>query len=375
MAEMTRKAIEREALRGTFTSCPLGRPFEMMGLALVLSLLPACHTPQREDRAALVGCLWHVSPGTMPGTLDLNTTELDALQALGMNTVVLNGPLIGQPLSPGAEDPALKLFQEGDRRGLRFFVDTLSLPDWWVQSDPAAEITRARERIRLLHARYSHFKSFHGFYVPYEVYVMWGAQRQLTHTVYREAAAVCKTVAPAKPVLISPFFILDQQGVLGDFRWATPDEYQAFWTEVLRDTPADIVALQDRGEHLSYYTDSQCAPFFAAMKNACAAAGRQLWANVETGELDVAGPEDYTARFGRKTHVNDPKTQSYWRGVPADKLAAKLRFVRGYTPTAITWGYREFVRPSLGPTSAALHDDYRARLASPTQHASASYRK
>jgi hypothetical protein len=124
----------------------------------------------------------------------------------------------------------------------------------------------------------------------------------------------------------------------------------------------DIVALQDRGEHLSYYTDPQCAPFFTAMKNACAVTGRRLWANVETGELEAADPADYIARFGRKTHVNDPKTQSYWRGVPADKLVDKLSFVRHYTPTAITWGYREFVRPLGGATNAKLYSEYKARL-------------
>jgi hypothetical protein len=72
--------------------------------------------------------------------------------------------------------------------------------------------------------------------------------------------------------------------------------------------------------------------------------------------------EDYVARFGLRTHVNDPQTQPYWRGVPADKLAAKLRFVRAYTPTAITWGYREFIRPASGRGSTNLYADYRAML-------------
>lgn len=330
--------------------------------AVCMGLMAACSLPKNPDRAALAGCLWFVSPGPRSGTLDLNSDELNSLQALGMRLVVLNGPIIGQSLEPVADDPAVKLFKEGDRRHLAFFVDTCAAADWWTHPNPAGEIARARERIHRLHDRYGHHPSFHGFYVPYEAYVMWGAQREHIHTLYREVSALCKQVAPMKPVLISPFFILDQQGVLGDFRWATPDEYHSFWSEILRDSSIDIVALQDRGEHLSYYTDDQCAPFFEAMKTACESNGKRLWANVESGELEVASPEDYVARFGLKTHVNDPRTQSSWRGVPPDKLMAKLVFVRRYTTTAITWGYREFVRPSLGSSQAVLYNEYKSRL-------------
>jgi hypothetical protein len=336
-----------------------------VAMASVLAGVTNCtHSPILK-RARLIGCLWFVSPGSQSGSIDLNATELDAIEGLGMRLVVLNGPMIGQRVVAGAEDPAEKLFAEGDLRHLEFFVDTGALPNWWVQPDAAAELSRARERIQLLHQRYGHHPSFRGFYVPYETYVMWGAQRELTRTLYREAAAACKVVAPNKPVLISPFFILDDQHVLGDFRWATPQEFEEFWIEVLCSSAVDIVALQDRGEHLSYYTDQQCAPFFTAMKKACVASGKELWANVETGELAVNSPADYVARFGRKTHVNDPRTQPYWRGVPAERFDAKLRFVNSYSSTAITWGYREFVRPSNSRGSTNLYRDYRGLLGKP----------
>lgn len=278
---------------------------------------------------------------------------------------MLGGPWVGGKLPAGTPDPALALFAEGDRRGLEFFVETGAMPNWWTQSDPAPELERARARIRDLHARYGRFKSFRGFFVPYELYVMWGKQEALIRTLYREVAASCRQVAPTRPVLISPFFILDQTHQLGDFRWATPDEYRAFWTRTLGESAVDIVALQDRGEHLSFYPTSDCAPFFEAMKAACAATGKTFWANVETGELPVESYEDYTRRFGLKTHVNDPKTQAYWRGVPAPALVERLAFVRRYTPTAITWGYREFVRPSLGSNAQALYQSYQAEVVSP----------
>jgi hypothetical protein len=305
-----------------------------------------------------MGTLWWMTPDDAHRPIEAWAADLDALEGLGMDLMILNGPFVGEPLEPGADDPIEAFFAEADRRGLRLYLDTLSAPDWWTLDDPSAEIVRATARIADLEARYGDHPSFEGWYIPYELYVFWDKQAELIKTLYREVAAACKRAAPDKPTMISPFFILDDKGVLGDFRWATPDEYQAFWTGVLAQADIDTVALQDSGEHLSCYTFEQRAPFFAAMKAACGATGTALWANVETGELVVSSLDDYTARFGLKTHVNNPKMASYWRGVPADKLEAKLKFVHAYTPNAITWGYREFIRPALGRNAEEVYRGY-----------------
>jgi hypothetical protein len=317
------------------------------------------------DRAELAGSLWFVGTDQVTWSAEQWATELDPIQRLGMNTLVLNGMLVGAPLKEGESDGVRTLFEEGDKRGLKFYVDTLAAANWWTLPNTDEEIARACARVKDLYARYGSYSSFQGFYIPYELYFFWDEKAALIRRLYGEIAKCCKEVAPTKSVMISPFFILDEKGVLGDFRWATPDEYRDFWKETLRQAPIDIVALQDSGEHLSCYTLEQRAPWFAAMKAACDATGKQLWANVETGELEVASLDDYVARFGLKTHVNDAKTLPAWRGVPADKLDAKLRFVRQYTPTAITWGYREFIRPSLGPNAAKLYEDYVQVLAKP----------
>lgn len=351
----------RQLLRDCFPPVAPVRRHKVCLLALCLILVSGCAQVPSQRQARLIGCLWYIAPAQSPAGFNLNAAERDAIQGLGMRLVVLNGPWFGAPVPSGVEDPTERLFAEADRRHLELFVDTGATAEWWALTNANPEVARARGRIQSLHQRYGHHRSFTGFYVPYETYVMWGAQRELARTLYRDVAAACKAVAPEKPVMISPFFILDEQHLLGDFRWATPAEYAAFWTEVLQGSAMDIVALQDRGEHLAYYPDEQCAPFFAAMKQACVATGKQLWANVESGELAVDSPEDYLARFGRKTHVNDSRTEPHWRGVPAEKFAAKLRFVRAYTPTAITWGYREFVRPGSG-AGTNLYPAYRAVL-------------
>ena len=310
------------------------------------------------ERSRLVGSLWWVSAEEAARPVEEWRRDLDELQALGMELIVLNGPFVGRKPAPGEIDPMRAFFEEANRRGLRLYVDTLAVANWWTLDDPKDEIARARKRIDDVVACYGRYRSFEGWYIPYETYVSWDAQAKLVRDLYREVSAYCKRVTPNKPTMVSPFFILDKEGYLGDFRWAAPPEYQAFWTDVLKEASIDIVALQDSGEHLAFYTIEERAPFFGAMKAACDAAGATLWANVETGELNIRSYEDYVGRFGAKTHVNDPATTPFWHGVPAAKLRDKLRFTRQYTPTAITWGYREFIRPSLGPLALDLYLDY-----------------
>lgn len=309
-------------------------------------------------RANLAGTLWWVTESDAHRPVTKWQDDLDELQALGIDLLVLNGPFVGEELGPRASDPMAALFAELDRRGMRVFLDTLAAPNWWTLTDPADEVARARRRIRMLEERYGKFTSFHGFYIPYELYVFWGDRAELSRTLYRQVSAACKGVAPDKPVLISPFFILDQEGYLGDFRWASPNEYRDFWRETLEQAYIDVVALQDSGEHLSCYTLADRKPFLAAMKAACRDTDTALWVNVEVGELEVADYEEYALRFGEKTHVNDPKTAPFWRGVPAEKLERKLELAGQYSDTAISWGYREFIRPSLGPDAADLYLSY-----------------
>lgn len=328
-------------------------------LAAALTIACGCATlGARGPSADLVGTLWWLTPTDAAMPLPEWREDFDNLQSLGMNIIVFNGPYVGQDLEAGAADPLVPILEEAGRRGIKCYLDTLSAPNWWTLDGPAPEIERARARIALLMERYGALVAFHGFYIPYETYMNWGGQAELTRALYVEISRACHAADPSRPVMISPFFILDSRGYLGDFRWATPDEYAAYWEAILRDAEINIVALQDSGEHLSCYSMDERRPFFDAMKRACDAADVDLWANVETGELAVASLEDYVARFGLKTHVNDPVTQPFWRGVPAERLAAKLALAGEYTPTAITWGYREYVRPRLGSVAAQLYEDY-----------------
>jgi hypothetical protein len=304
--------------------------------------------------ARLRGTLWWLTSEDLELSDGAWEKELDAVQSLGMDTLIFNVPYAG----PQGGDSFEMLLGRLDARGMHVYLDTLATSEWWMLDTAAEEVTRACDRAVLLHQRYGGHPSFMGFYIPYECYVMWGTQRDLVTTLYTEISRGCKTIAPGKRVMISPFFILDDEGNLGDFRWAAPDEYRSFWQSILAEASIDIVALQDSGEHLACYTLEQRRPFFQAMHSACAATGTTLWANVESGELNVASLEEYVRRFGRKTHVNSPKTTPFWRAVPAERFLDKLTLAGDYTNDAITWGYREFLRPSRGATAEKAYQEY-----------------
>ncbi len=309
---------------------------------------------ERSNTARFVGTLWWLTPDDLNLSEAAWNEELDYMEALGIDILILNGPYAGP--EGGAAFEAL--LDRLDARGMHVYLDTLAAPEWWTLESAEEEVKRACGRAALLEETYGRHSCFSGFYIPYECYVMWGTQRDLVAALYGGVSRCCKTVAPGKPVMISPFFILDDRGYLGDFRWATPEEYREFWQAILSESAIDMVALQDSGEHLGFYTLEQRRPFFAAMREACDATGTALWANVESGELNVAGFEEYVRRFGLRTHVNSPKTTPFWRAVPPEKFLDKLALAGDYADTAITWGYREFLRPSRDTTAAQAYLEY-----------------
>ncbi|MCP4640474.1 MAG: DUF4434 domain-containing protein, partial [bacterium] len=170
-------------------------------LAVVALTCAACtHASESPKPASLVGTLWWMTPDLAAQPIEAWRTELDAIQALGMDLLILNGPFVGQDLAKNTSDPLVPFFEELDRRGMRVYLDTLFASQWWTLEDPADEIARARKRIALLHERYGRFACFEGYYVPYELYVFWGDHADLIRALYRDVSAACKAVAPDKPV-------------------------------------------------------------------------------------------------------------------------------------------------------------------------------
>jgi hypothetical protein len=327
---------------------------------IVTALAAGCRSPA----SGLDGCLYAFDETANRWSAEQWCREVSFMRQAGFRHVIACGPASGVLSARPAEAlGGLDRFMAACRQSdMRVYLSLWAHPVWYARWDLREELDTNARVIDALAERYAAHPNFGGWYIPHEIYVTWDDKTAFMNELYRELSRMCKERTPSGKVLLSPFFILDREGYLGDFRFCEPPEYETFWYDLLAQTDIDVVALQDSGEHLSFHTLEDRRPFFAAMKRACDRAGKTLWANVETGELHTDSYEDYVRRFGAKTHVNAPKTRSAWRAVPAAKLHAKVRFAREFADTTITWGYREYWDPMRGEAAKAVYDAYLGRL-------------
>lgn len=129
-----------------------------------------------------------------------------------------------------------------------------------------------------LKTAFEHYEdTFYGWYIPLE---SWMSDYDDTTTAnlnnyYKELTAGLKSILPKK-VLISPF-------IGAKILRTDPDKAKTKYTEILRDTGIDFLALQDGvgAGHINV-SDPDLSEYFAAMCDACKANNIELWTNVES---------------------------------------------------------------------------------------------
>ncbi|HSV72135.1 MAG TPA: DUF4434 domain-containing protein [Chthonomonadales bacterium] len=336
--------------------------------------LPGDVTPRRARlRCAPLICgalrQWDSAFATREGAAGWRR-ELADERALGFNLLWLGN--IAPAIAPGAPAGGLEVALDAcAEMGFGAILDAGSTPSWWTTLDAQAERRHVAAHVHEVARRCGQHPAFLGWYVPHEIYQAWDRKGAYIDEVYPAFVATCREATPGKLVTVSPFFFLDRDRVIGDFRYAEPEEYRDYWARLLRRSRFDVVKLQDSGHHMSFITMEQRRPFFAAMREACRIGGARLWGNVEAAEFEIASVEEYIRRFGRVHHstVRDAP----WRAVPICRLEEKLRLAAEYSERIVSWGYNEFGRPHLGPKARAWYEDYRRyvrRVRTPDRRAS-----
>jgi hypothetical protein len=283
--------------------------------------------------------------------------QLDDERAIGFDLLWIShvAPAFAKPL---AEDPMLTVLDLCAERKMQVIVDTGASPLWYGDLDLDKELKAIGASVKTIAERYGSHPAFHAWYVPHEIYMAWDSMNAYLRRLYPAVVSLCKEAVPAKPVTLSPFFILDRERVFGDFRFNEPEEYQAYWADLIRLSRFDIIMLQDSGEHFSFCTMEQRRPYFAAMRAACDTAGATLWANVETAEFECSSMEEYVRRYWRVHHSTVKAAP--WRAVPIDRLKSKLELAAEYADRIVTWGYYQYGRPELSDKAAQWYRDYQA---------------
>ena len=297
------------------------------------------------------------------------TRELEAERVLGFDLLWLSHLQGGVETSSAAahdtaepEDKIRMVLDLCERLNMQVILSMGSTSGWYGKLDLEGELQVVGNRIDLIGRRYGDHPAFHAWYIPHEIYVAEGPLGDYVHRLFPALVQRCRAATPGKPVTLSPFFILDQDRVFGDFRYVAPAEYRDYWTRLIKSSGIDIIMMQDSGEHFSYVTNEQRRPFFAAMRAACQAAGARFWANVEVAEAVCPSIEEYARLYGRIHHTQAKGLP--WRAVPMDRLAGKLRLAAEYAERIVSWGYFQYGRPTLGPEASEWYERYRQYYAS-----------
>ena len=303
-------------------------------------------------RPLISGNLWWYHPDSF--SLETWARELDEQRAIGFDLLWLSNVTSAVQDEKGLS--ALGgLLDACEARSIGVILDTGFSPNWYGNLDAKKEAEACGTIISSIGKHFGTHKAFSAWYIPHEIYMTWGNFAAYIDALYPALVTQCKRAAE-KPVTVSPFFILDKDQIFGNFRYAEPEEYQAYWSALLRRSGIDVVMLQDSGEHFSYVTNKMRRPFFAAMQAACKEAGADLWGNVECAEFECKSPKRYLELYGRVHHstVKDAP----WRAVPLPRMEKKLGLAAEHCSRIVTWGYQQYGRPALGPAAQTWYDAY-----------------
>ena len=326
-----------------------------LGAAAANAAPPACASATRMIRRPVIsGALWWLDPAEAARWGEAGwRRELDLQREIGFDLLWLaNAPAaLAHPA-----DPLKTILDLCAERRVEVILDTGTAPGTWFKDfDPRRELDACGANIARIAGRFGGHPAFRAWYLPHEIYMTWDNTAQF-ETLYGGLVERCRKAAD-RPVTLSPFFILDRDGVFGDFRFNEPDAYRDYWAKMIRRTGIDVIMLQDSGEHFSYVTNDQRRPFFRAMRDACRASGARLWGNVETAEFECPSIEENVRRYGRVHHAT--VKDAPWRPVPLERLKNKLALAAEHCERIVTWGYREYGRPDLGASAATWFREYR----------------
>lgn len=218
-------------------------------------------------------------------------TILGRMQELQMDTVIIqalasensDGSIYSFIGAPGEPDPTETILRYADTNNFKVFLG-LYMPNWnhdMVGADFLAE-TQSRMAVVVQQAwtRYltnNAHPSFAGWYIPYEPWTAAYTPAEITRlrAFFQNITSACEQIAGDRPVAISPF--------ISGWR-PNPCQVESLYSELLNGSGLSIVLLQDSVGAQQWNDDivQRTAPYFQAFQNACATAGVQFWANLES---------------------------------------------------------------------------------------------
>jgi lysophospholipase L1-like esterase len=353
-------------------------PITLILFALLLLAMPqrpmAADPPENLRTAPLMrGTLWWIVPSEEKPWARAELEEaIDTQMAAGFDVLwIFPAPLLMDNALTGARQGILEdVYELADAKGLKVIAD-LPKSGWYGKTEAEEMIRAMTDHADVFYKRYGSHVSFFGWYFNHEINPIAPedtAQTAFWRKVWKSVTDHCRRIAPETVTTISPFFLLDAESRRG-FICQTPREWAGWWGDTLRETGIGIMMPQDSGEHLSFFTLEDRAPFLAAIAEECRRSGVELWINAESGEAHVPDWDTYLPLEQEKAVP--------WRFTPMDWLAAKLRLAAEHGDGVINWGYFPYMDPHPAPAAEieGQAEAYRAYLAYYEKRKEAIYRE
>jgi Domain of unknown function (DUF4434) len=298
-------------------------------------------------------------PATCPGGIDatfvqIQERELDygreewskrlaELRALGIATVVLQ--FSGD--ERGAYDertsgrrPVKSLFEAADVYGVQVYLGLFAEPSWPARFDvaraAAPPLGDPAQSVRLAELCRRH-RSCVGFYLPEEIDdKTWGRRPDpdALRGFLERSAARLRELAPQRPLAAAPFYT----GSLD------PEAHAAFWSQLLKNRPLDVLMLQD-GLGAGHATEDSIVGALSALHPAVTKSGVELWTVLEVFRL-VHGPPRDDLPFEA-------------RPAPLEEVLTALARERRYAAKTAAFTVLNYMSPDRGPAAHALREQYR----------------
>ena len=141
--------------------------------------------------------------------------DLDNMQSVGINTVIfVRGFFDDKCIFPskllknteGVVDLLGFVLEECEKRNMKVYIGMYIKNLTWDFGDADNEIKMNEIFTDEIIERYSHYKSFYGWYIPHEV----GNDILNIKDIFYHLSKMCKEKTPDKKVLISPFFYTNE---------------------------------------------------------------------------------------------------------------------------------------------------------------------
>ena len=250
--------------------------------------------------------------------------DLDNMKSVGIDTVILirggynNKCIYPSKYFPHQKDPNEDfldlILRECEKRDMKVFVGLYITNLTWNDGDAQTEIEKNKIYTDEVIERYSHYKSFYGWYIPHEV----GNDILNIRDIFYHVAKMCKEKTPDKKVLISPFFYTAD--VIPKEERLNAEQTYYEWDKILSvcHEYLDIVSFQDGSAPLEQITE-----YFKSARKACDKYGLELWSNVELFDASMRG----------------------FYPLPFDLLKTKVRLNKPFVDKFICFEFSHFLSP------------------------------